>query len=374
MRKIIIVGGDHHNTLALIRAFGQEDFYVIVFVVSESRKSFVIHSKYVGEYHVVCDEKSVVDELLSKDFGVNGRIPVITSSDKSAEVLDRYYDVLGEKYILSNCAAKQGGISFWMDKQNMHTAARECGLLQPFSLFIPPHTDVENELDNFPFQCIVKPAKSSVATKDDFRICNSIEELDCVLHDMSNRGISMIVQEYIKVDYEFLIIGARCRETEKNHILGGLHKHKCCKDTNNMGMFVTAETTPDLPQGIVKSKIDSFLDLIDYEGLYSIEFLISGDKAYFTEINLRNDGCLFCWTNAGCNIAVNWANEMLTGAESVYNKLQRKNMLVEISYFKYYGKKILTLIKEFRKADAFAIFDKNDVKPFVFKFLNVIRL
>ena len=106
----------------------------------------------------------------------------------------------------------------------------------------------------------------------------------------------------------------------------------------------------------------------------SIEFLISKDKAYFTEINLRNDGCLFCWTNAGCNIAVNWANEMLTGVESIYNNLQRKNMLVEISYFKYYGKRILTLIKEFRKADAFAIFDKNDIKPFIFKFLNVIRL
>lgn len=373
MKKVIIVGGDHHNTLALIRAFGQEDFYVMVFVVSESHKSFVVHSKYVGEYYIVRDEESVVDELLSKDFGVNGRIPVITSSDKSAEVLDRYYDALCEKYILPNCAAKQGGISFWMDKQNMHTAARECDLLQPFSLFVPPHSEVKSKLDNLPFPCIVKPAKSSVATKDDFRICYSVEELDCVLLDMSNRAISVIVQEYVKVNYEFLIIGARCRSTGKNNIIGGLHKHKCCKDTNNMGMFVTAETTPDLPLGIVKSKIDNFLNLIDYEGLYSIEFLISGDKAFFTEINLRNDGCLFCWTNAGCNIAVNWASEMLTGRESIYNKLQRKNMLVEISYFKYYGKKIPTLIKDFREADAFAIFDKNDIKPFVFKFLNAIQ-
>lgn len=64
---------------------------------------------------------------------------------------------------------------------------------------------------------------------------------------------------------------------------------------------------------------------------------------------------------------------MLTGVESVYNKLQLKNMLVEISYFKYYGKKIFTLIKDFREADAFAIFDKNDVKPFVFKLLNTIK-
>lgn len=374
MQKIIIVGGDHHNTLALIRAFGQENFYVVVFVVSESHISFVVHSKYVDEYYILRNEEFVVSELLSKNYEVSGRIPIITSSDRSAEVLDRYHNVLSEKYIIANCAAKQGGISYWMDKQNMHTAARECKLLQPFSMFVSPHSETKTELSNLPFPCLVKPVKSSVTTKDDFRICNSEEELECVLNEMSNREISVIVQEYIKVDYEFLIIGARCRKTAKNHVIGGLHKHKCCKDTNNMGMFITAETTPDLSVGIVKSKIDSFLNLIDYEGLYSIEFLISKDKAYFTEINLRNDGCLFCWTNAGCNIAVNWVNEMLTGTESIYNQLQQKNMLVEISYFKYYGKNIFTLIKEFRQADAFAIFDKNDVKPFIFKFLNVIRL
>ena len=59
-----------------------------------------------------------------------------------------------------------------------------------------------------------------------------------------------------------------------------------------MGMLVTAETTPDIPNGIELSKVNTFLESIDYEGLYSLEFMISGDKAYFTEINLRNDGCL----------------------------------------------------------------------------------
>lgn len=84
MSKIIIVGGNHHNTLALIRAFGQEKYYVIAFVVSENYKSFVARSKYVGEAYVVRDEEFVVSELLSKNFEVSGRVPIITASDKSA--------------------------------------------------------------------------------------------------------------------------------------------------------------------------------------------------------------------------------------------------------------------------------------------------
>lgn len=213
---------------------------------------------------------------------------------------------------------------------------------------------------------------SSHASKDDFRISKDISNLRDVLNDMSKRDIPVIVQEFIKVDYEFLIIGARCRNTGKNHIVGGLHKHKCCKDINNMGMFVTAETTPDIPNGIELSKVNTFLESIDYEGLYSLEFMISGDKAYFTEINLRNDGCLFCWTNAGCNIAVNWVNEMTNGIVSIYNKLQKKNMLVEISYLKYYRQNMIDMLRDFHKADAFAIFDKHDIKPFLYKFINAI--
>ncbi len=189
---------------------------------------------------------------------------------------------------------------------------------------------------------------------------------------MREKHIPVAIQEFIKVDYEFLIIGSRCRKTRRNHIVGGLHKHKCCKDTNNIGMFVTGETTGKIPDSIYLSKLNIFLDAIDYEGLYSLEFMISGEKAYFTEINLRNDGCLFCWTNAGYNIADNWCEEMKLGKDVKYPILQNKNMLVEISYLKYYHSKLCMMFTDFHTADAYAIFDKHDVKPFLYKFFNVM--
>ena len=46
MQKVIIIGGDHHNTLGLVRAFGKEGYHIVLFVVAANNKSFVAHSKY----------------------------------------------------------------------------------------------------------------------------------------------------------------------------------------------------------------------------------------------------------------------------------------------------------------------------------------
>lgn len=373
MQKVVVVGGDHHNTLSLVRALGSANYHVILIVVAANPKSFVTHSKYASESYIVDSEKDVLDLLRTKHNASKERIPIITASDQSAEFLDKHFDELSEFYILANCGNKQDGISKWMDKENMLHEARKCGLTPPFSLFIEENATYNVDGVDIPFPCVVKPLKSSIASKDDFRVCNDLNNLREVLSDMEKRHIPIAIQEFVKVDYEFLIIGARCRKTKKNHIVGGLHKHKCCKDTNNMGMFVSGETTEKIPHSIDISKLDVFLDAIDYEGLYSLEFMIASEKAYFTEINLRNDGCLFCWTNAGCNMAASWCEEMKTGKSVRYDNLLNKNMLVEISYLKYYHNNLYTMFKDFQKADAYAIFDKHDIKPFLYKFLNVIK-
>lgn len=369
--KVIVVGADHHNTLNLIRALGIAGFQVIVYVTSENGRSFVTQSRYVDSFYILENEEDVVFSLLNSHGDV--KVPIITTSDKSAETLDLHFDELSQYYILPNCSFKQGMISNWMNKDKMLKEADKCGLKQPLTMFVDSMMDIDANISKFCYPCIVKPLKSSSATKNDFRICHKKNELKSVLYDFQKCNLPVVVQQFVKVDYEFLIIGCRCRNTKQNHIVGGLHKKKCCKDMNNMGMFVTAQTTPELPKGINIKHLNKFLSSIDYEGMYSVEFMISGEDAYFTEINLRNDGCLFCWTNAGCNIASTWVEEMIGGVARECPKLLRKHALVEISYVKYYGKNLLGTITDFAIADTFAIFDKRDVKPFIYKFINAIK-
>lgn len=369
-KKVVIVGGDHHNTLSLIRAFGYADYYVVVYIVSHSRKSFVVHSKYVSEYHIVDAEEDVLDALL-RFKNPSEKIPVVTASDRSAEVFDLNYDTLSPYYLLANCG-EQGMIAKWMNKEIMLKKAEECGLHPPYSLYVTKERPFSVSVSDIPFPCVIKPLRSSNSSKDDFAVCKDGSELTETVKRKTNDYEEFIIQEKVDIDYEFLIIGSRCRRARLNHIVGGLHKTKCCKDTNNMGMLVEAYTTPIIPSCIDVGVISSFLDSIDYEGLYSVEFMISNDKAFFAEINLRNDACLWCWTEAGCNMAVNWVEEVSGCDNVVYNLLARKKMIVEISYLKYYRDNLISMIKDFKQADSFAIFNKRDIKPLLFKFLNVI--
>ena len=65
-------------------------------------------------------------------------------------------------------------------------------------------------------------------------------------------------------------------------------------------------------------------------------------------------------------------DEISKGIVQIYNKLQKRNMLVETSYLKYYRQNMIDMLRDFHKADAFAIFDKHDIKPFLYKFINAI--
>ena len=372
MQKVIVIGDDHHNSLSLVRGLGMAGYAVELFVVADSGKSFVAHSKYVRKCHIVKSEKDVLAIMREEVKEVKERVPVTAASDKAAEMLDLNFDELSRNYIVPNCGGKQGLLSEWMNKEKMMAEADRCGMLKPYTVHVSALDETQIDTDAIPYPCVVKPSKSVDGSKDDFRICKDKSELKAVLEDMRRRGIGVLVQEYIHVDYEYKVCGVRSRKTGKNHLVGGLHKLKTCKDTNNMGMLCFAYTTSDYPSDYIKSSIDKFVESMGFEGLYSFEFMVSGDKVYFTEMNLRNDGCAFCWTDAGCNMTANWVKEMTEGVEPKYGTLKKTYCMVEISYAKYYHNNIFTLIKDTFKTKSFAIFKRNDIKPFIYKFINAI--
>lgn len=46
----------------------------------------------------------------------------------------------------------------------------------------------------------------------------------------------------------------------------------------------------EIPPYINANLIQSFLDRVDFVGLFSVEYLVYQGKAYFIEVNWRNDG------------------------------------------------------------------------------------
>ena len=46
-KEIIVIGGNHHNTLAILRSLGEKGVKSLLIVVSEDSKPYIGYSKYI---------------------------------------------------------------------------------------------------------------------------------------------------------------------------------------------------------------------------------------------------------------------------------------------------------------------------------------
>ncbi len=240
--KVIVVGNNHHNTLGLIRSLGRGGLNVICIVVDKDIKhSFVAKSNYLNSFHLFPSFNMVLDYL--KSHQTDCLVPVFTTSDEGAEFLDLHYAELSKNYLLNSCGHKQGGISYWMNKEIMLAKAQECGLRIPKSFIVKTKAFETGLLQDIVFPCIIKPHKSSEAGKTIFRICGDLQQLKDSLLEISNICDKAIVQEYIDRDYEFLMMGVRSSSSGEIVMPGGLHKLRVCKHTKSLGMFAYPPAT-----------------------------------------------------------------------------------------------------------------------------------
>lgn len=368
MKRVIVVGNNHHNTLGLVRSLGRGGVKVSCYIVDDAIKnSFVAKSKYIHDFKIFKSFDSLLEYMKGQD--VDDRIPVFTTSDAAAEYLDSRYSELSQNYLLNNCGHKQGGISYWMNKEIMLSKAKECGLVVPSGFHFNTFSDLTTIPEDVVFPCIVKPQKSSLAGKDNFRICNSREELGTAISEVSLHCPEVLIQEYIKRDYEVLVMGMRSSNSNTTVIPGCLHKLRVCQHTKSLGMFAYAYTTGMVDSAIDVEAMRRFLDAIDYDGIFSMEFMIANGKAYFLEINLRNDGTQFCFEGAGVNLPNLWIKASQGEDISSYNTcLDEKYCMVEINYLKNMDwHHPFTAFREWKNASLFALADSKDLKPAFYK-------
>lgn len=368
-KQVIVVGNNHHNTLGLVRSLGRGGMEVTCIIVDDSIKhSFVEKSRYIQRFKLVSSYEELLACLLSE--WCSSPAPVFTTSDGIAEFLDSNYDLLSTRLILGNCGKRQGNLSYWMNKDKMLSKAAECGIKIPYSVHLKIDANKIILPPDIKYPCLVKPQKSSKASKDNFRICQSSNELQDALYEIADDCSDVLIQEYVERDYEFLIMGMRSASTKRIILPGGLHKLRTCKNRNNLGIFAYAYTTGKMDSSINAVALERFLEAIDYDGIFSMEFMVKGEESYFLEINLRNDGTQFCFEGAGVNLPLLWAKEAMGEDISSYPMhLEQKYCMVEVNYLKYmdwhHPKKAF---QEWRDTSLFALVEKEDWKPAFYKF------
>lgn len=368
--NVIIIGPDHYNTLWLVRSLGMAKIYPFVIVLSPNKKSFVIKSRYCKESIIIPDEETLFAYLMDKKY-TNKQI-VLSSSDSIAKFLDLHLDSLKDKYIIQGCNGIQGMLSYWMNKEKMVEKATECGLTVPQTISIS--TIKDDNITNIKYPCLIKPVQSAIASKNDFRICNNTQELYLAIEKVKKTCPSILLQEYIEPDYEYLVYGV---STDDEICLpGGLRKIHTCSDLNNLGMMSYSCLSDKIPEQLGDfEKIKKFVRAIGYKGLFSVEFLITKTKAYFLEINLRNDGTCYITTQAGVNMPALWVYSCADKDSSKLSRVFKQRYtygMNEINYLKYTFsiKQLIQCIKEIISVKAFSLIKWDDMKPVLNKVFN----
>ena len=299
-QKVVVIGGNHHNTLGVIRSLGKVGIAPLVILTSGDDNSFVLKSKYIQRSWVVKGSEEAIKTLLHELASIDSKSVVIGCHDGISSAIDSNRDILLPYFEIPG-TKKTGEITRLMNKKAMGELATQVGLNVPETIILNKNSFTENR--NIPYPCITKPVESKSGSKSEIVICNTPEELASFFNG-SKYLKDYIVQRYIKKTIEFQLIGCSL-DFGNEVIIPGVSVILRQTKSSNTGFLHYTQLDGTFGQTLENTK--TFIKKVGYSGLFSVEFLRNNiGKDYFMEMNFRNDGNAIAVTNAGVNLPYIW--------------------------------------------------------------------
>lgn len=373
--KVIVIGNSHHNSLGIIRSLGEFGCRVFHIVLS-NKEGFTTKSRYIKKFWCSNDEKKVI-EILINEFGDDKEKPIIIAAgDRSASIIDRNINLLSNYFIFSSVKNTECGIINMMEKSKMNMLAEEHGFLVPKSFnFKFSETPIEQAIATIPIEypCIVKPLQSIDGSKRDISVCEDANILVAVLKMLNNQYNEVLIQEFIEKEGELGIQGFSTYGG-KNVIVPGIivkiRQSRVAPGSTTYAKLAKKHSLVELP------KIESLIKDLGYTGIFDIELIYKGNRVYFIEMNFRNGAYGYAFTKAGVNIPALWCLNII-GHDIFGVPLVIDNELTlmdEIADFRNVIDKRIGLLKwimQFLSTDVHLLFNKRDLKPFIYRFIEL---
>lgn len=368
-RHVIIIGGNHHNTLGVIRALGYKGLKSKIHLILEGdSKSFVSKSKYLNksEIYYIKNEFEIPELLVSITSCLQDKPVVIACGDHYISALDDKYDELKKYCILPNAKATQGRINFYLDKENQDKVAKSNGLSIPE--FDIVNTKTLTEYDILP--CILKPINSVNGSKSDIAVCRTHEGI--IQYIKEHPDIDKIrVEKFIDKVFEFQLIGCSLYQ---DIIIPGYTNIIRQPQNTNTGYLIYRPISDGFILPELLQSVKAFIQEIGYYGLFSVEFL--RDKQgndFFLEINMRNDGNAYCVTTAGVNLPYIWYKYCDKGHQQIHEPRTFKHEIYWMPEADFRNAKkvgIFKWVREWFLADSHGIACCKDPYPLVSRFIS----
>lgn len=351
--KVVVWSIDDFNTLGLMRELGDKE--ISLFFLIKGNAGFAAKSKFCGEYAETGTIEDGHQYLLEHFVNKESKTIIIISSDEIITYVDQHKEEFEKNFIIPGTSVK-GNIEKYIDKNTMTSLAKKIGILCPHSCYVKWDSSIEN----VEYPCLIKPSHQKPGHYNEFKtkVCKNKASLKRTLRYVRHDS-EFILQQYIPQQLNALVYAGRMRDG-KTIFAGVLVRDRWADSGSSSHGFLTSE----IPEFIDIKKIEEFVNEIDYYGLFSVEYGIVDNKAYFFEINLRNDGTSHYFYQAGANIPLayvyscagldysvvptsvvgkRWFIDEVFDVENVLlrkiSKAEWKRDMEEASVYKYYDKK-----------------------------------
>lgn len=349
---VIVWSIDDFNTLGLMRELGQSGLDLVFLI--KGKAGYASKSKYCVNYVETESIQTGYEYLMATYKSADFKPVLIVASDEIITFVDQHRKEMEPLFILPG-TKEQGNIEKYIDKNTMTALAEDIGILCPQS----KEVRWDSSIQGVKYPCLIKPSHQTEGHYNEFKfmICQNEKELKQTLRFVRHESV-FILQQYIPKEKDLLVYGGRLYDG-KTVIAGAMIRDRWADSGSSSHGYITC----DVPECADTGKIAEFLEKIDYYGLFSFEYGMIGDKAYFFEVNLRNDGTSHYFFQAGANIPLAyvyscvgrdysaipvkiskeaWFIDEVFDVENVIkgviSKEQWKKEMAEATIFKYYDR------------------------------------
>jgi len=378
--RVVVSGRNYCSNLCMARSFGQAGYEVEVLRIFHVRPKLInllarlnpeAYSKYVKAYHSCVygrKSKNVVKKLIQIADPYR-KMLLIPTDDLVANIADKFYNELSQYYLIPNVEKTEGNISRLMSKGIQKDLARAAGLPVAGSCIIRTVNKEFEIPEEITYPCFIKPNISKDGSKSRMQKCESKEELENAIKELTVRkDVELLVEEYLDINKEFAILGL---STKDGVVAPGYFSTEEGGHDGQRGTTMTGQVVPCAEEQELIDNIKKFVSSLQYEGLFDVDLIQTTDgKMYFVELNLRYGGSGYAITKSGVNLPGMFADYMFKGTPIDKNCsidyagrsfLNEKVMLGE--YVNGYLK--MSDIKKYTKdSDIHFIADKEDPKPY----------
>ncbi len=365
--KVIVIGGNHHNTLGIIRGLGRNNIKSYA-IITDKEYVYVKKSKYVEKYWLTEESKDeIIDILLNNFLDKQKKYFIIPTSDFVVKVLDDNYEKLKDWFIVPNINQRQGMIIDLMNKYRQYQLAQKYQIKMAKTKVIDLKKKVEEDI---PIPCILKPVRSIDGIKMDIEICRTKQEfLRAVQKFKDLKYKEILMQEFIENVKEYDFCGCVCG----NKVIIPALIDKIRLYPNKRGNTAFGKV---LTYGSVDlKKIENMLSELNYNGIINLEIFVKDNQVYLNEINFRNSAISYMFSKVDIYIPYIWLQ---------MNLHKQINMNMDFKEFYFIGEdnelKLLlhhdislkTFFKDLSLARKFVLWDRKDMKPYLYKFIYMI--